>query len=138
MQRDKSGRAILSLTRRARDLQLTWQQLLAGHLSADKAPRWPEQIAGVLSRGDQDPISKPKPYIKQYFPKTHELRFANEWQPIHCDLGVMTTAINQLREREEAKKGCAIRHTRLRKKTWLWEKDGAISPGLCFLNDYFR
>lgn len=99
MPRDKSGRAILSLTRRARDLQLTWQQLLAGHLSADKAPRWLERIADVLSRGDQDPISKPKPYIKQHFPKIHELRFANEWQPIHCDLGVMTTAINQLRER---------------------------------------
>lgn len=37
-----------------------------------------ERIAGILSSGDQDPISKPKPYIKRYFPKTYKLLFANE------------------------------------------------------------
>ena len=36
------------------------------------------RLADILSSGDQDPISKPKPYIKRYFPKTYELLFANE------------------------------------------------------------
>ena len=36
------------------------------------------RIAEILTSGDQDPISKPKPYIKRYFPKTYELLFANE------------------------------------------------------------
>jgi hypothetical protein len=37
-----------------------------------------ERIAEILSSGDQDPISKPKPYIKRHFPKTYKLLFANE------------------------------------------------------------
>jgi hypothetical protein len=37
-----------------------------------------KQIAEILSSGDQDPISKPRPYIKRYFPKTYELLFSNE------------------------------------------------------------
>jgi hypothetical protein len=36
------------------------------------------RIAEILTSGDQDPISKPKPYIKRYFPKTYELLFTNE------------------------------------------------------------
>lgn len=36
------------------------------------------RIAEILSSGDQEPISKPKPYVKRYFPKTYELLFANE------------------------------------------------------------
>jgi len=35
------------------------------------------RLAEILSSGDQEPISKPKPYIKRYFPKTYELLFAN-------------------------------------------------------------
>jgi hypothetical protein len=35
-----------------------------------------KRIAEILSSGDQDPISKPKPYIKRYFPKTYKLLFA--------------------------------------------------------------
>ena len=34
-----------------------------------------ETIAGMLSGGDTDPISKPKPYIKQYFPKSYRILF---------------------------------------------------------------
>jgi hypothetical protein len=34
-----------------------------------------ERIAEILSSGDQDPISKPKPYLKQYFPKTYRILF---------------------------------------------------------------
>lgn len=37
-----------------------------------------KRIAEILSSGDQDPISKPKPYIKRYFPKTYKLLFTNE------------------------------------------------------------
>jgi hypothetical protein len=37
-----------------------------------------KRIAEILSSGDQDPISKSKPYIKRYFPKTYKLLFANE------------------------------------------------------------
>jgi hypothetical protein len=37
-----------------------------------------EWVAVILSSGDTDPISKPKPYIKRYFPKTYKLLFANE------------------------------------------------------------
>jgi hypothetical protein len=37
-----------------------------------------KRVAEILSSGDQDPISKPKPYIKRYFPKTYKLLFANE------------------------------------------------------------
>lgn len=32
----------------------------------------------LTSPGDTEPISKPKPYIKRYFPKTCELLFTNE------------------------------------------------------------
>jgi hypothetical protein len=32
-----------------------------------------ETIAGMLSGGDTDPISKPKPYIKRYFPKSYRI-----------------------------------------------------------------
>ncbi len=34
-----------------------------------------ERIAGILSSGDTDPISKPKPYIKRYFPKSYGILF---------------------------------------------------------------
>jgi hypothetical protein len=37
-----------------------------------------KRIAEILSSGDQDPISKPKPYIKRHFPKSYKLLFANE------------------------------------------------------------
>jgi hypothetical protein len=37
-----------------------------------------KRVAEILSSGDQDPISKPKPYIKRYFPKSYKLLFANE------------------------------------------------------------
>ena len=38
-----------------------------------------ERISGTFSSpGDTEPISKPKPYIKRYFPKTYKLLFANE------------------------------------------------------------
>ena len=38
-----------------------------------------ENIGVTLgSPGDTEPISKPKPYIKRYFPKTYKLLFANE------------------------------------------------------------
>jgi hypothetical protein len=36
------------------------------------------RLAEILTSGDQEPISKPKPYIRRYFPKTYELLFANE------------------------------------------------------------
>lgn len=36
------------------------------------------RIGEILTSGDQEPISKPKPYIKRYFSKTYELLFANE------------------------------------------------------------
>jgi hypothetical protein len=45
-----------------------------------------ERIAAILSSGDQDPISKPKPYIKRYFPKSYKLLFRNERQPPHLSL----------------------------------------------------
>jgi hypothetical protein len=32
----------------------------------------------LSSPGDTEPISKPKPYIKRYFPKTYKILFANE------------------------------------------------------------
>jgi hypothetical protein len=32
-----------------------------------------KRIAEILSSADQDPISKPKPYIKRYFPKTYRI-----------------------------------------------------------------
>jgi hypothetical protein len=35
-----------------------------------------KRVAEILSSGDQDPISKPKPYIRRYFPKTYKLLFA--------------------------------------------------------------
>jgi len=36
-----------------------------------------ERISGTFSSpGDTEPISKPKPYIKRYFPKTYKLLFA--------------------------------------------------------------
>jgi hypothetical protein len=35
-----------------------------------------KRIAEILSSGDQDPISNPKPYIKRHFPKTYKLLFA--------------------------------------------------------------
>jgi hypothetical protein len=34
-----------------------------------------ETIAGMLSGGDSDPISKPKPYIKRYFPRSYGIHF---------------------------------------------------------------
>jgi hypothetical protein len=45
-----------------------------------------KRIAEILSSGDQDPISKPKPYIKRYFPKSYKLLFRNERQPPHLSL----------------------------------------------------
>src|SRR6266568_3802661 len=35
-----------------------------------------KRIAEILSSGDQDPISNPKPYIKRYFPKSYKILFA--------------------------------------------------------------
>jgi hypothetical protein len=35
-------------------------------------------IAGIRSSGDTDPISKPKPYIKRYFPKSYKILFGRE------------------------------------------------------------
>jgi hypothetical protein len=37
-----------------------------------------ERIAEILSSGDQDPISKPKPYIRRYFPKSYKILFGKE------------------------------------------------------------
>jgi hypothetical protein len=38
-----------------------------------------ERISGTFSSpGDTEPISKPKPYIKRYFPKSYKLLFTNE------------------------------------------------------------
>jgi hypothetical protein len=37
-----------------------------------------EWIAGILSSGDTDPISKPKPYIKRYFPKSYKTLFGKD------------------------------------------------------------
>jgi hypothetical protein len=34
-----------------------------------------KRIAEILSSGDQDPISKPKPYIKRYFPKSYAILY---------------------------------------------------------------
>jgi hypothetical protein len=34
-----------------------------------------KEVAGILSSGDTDSISKPKPYIKRYFPKTYRILF---------------------------------------------------------------
>jgi hypothetical protein len=37
-----------------------------------------KKIAGILSSGDTDPISKPKPYIKRYFPKSYKILFGKD------------------------------------------------------------
>lgn len=48
-----------------------------------------EGISGTFSSpGDTEPISKPKPHIKRYFPKTYKLLFANERYPLHCELKI--------------------------------------------------
>jgi hypothetical protein len=37
-----------------------------------KMQKW---IAGIFSGGDTEPISKPKPYVKRYFPKSYSILF---------------------------------------------------------------
>jgi hypothetical protein len=37
-----------------------------------------EKIAGILSSADTEPISKPKPYIRRYFPKSYRILFTKE------------------------------------------------------------
>jgi hypothetical protein len=51
----------------------TFAKFLSGQLAEMR-----KRIAEILSSGDQDPISKPKPYIKRYFPKSYNLLFATK------------------------------------------------------------
>ena len=57
-------------------LHVVGDDTFAKFLSGQRA-KVRERISGTFSSpGDTEPISKPKPYIKRYFPKTYKLLFA--------------------------------------------------------------
>ena len=72
--------------------------------------------------------------------KAAEQNVAVAQNNLDCELRIMTIPMSQCQRDGLGNSSLAALFVILafERKKWPWEKDGAISPGLCFLNDYFR